>query len=119
MRATTRRPRKTCDLVAGNDLGVRSRWLMRAACIGLLISWTMRAVSAVPMASRSMGTSSLHGPTRPEQLENGAWWSAEDAVAWGRSHAEIVVIRIGDPPKFYSAGAREPEASPPLPRWSG
>ena len=35
--------------------------------------------------------------------------SAEEAIAWGREQADVVLIRPGDSDTLYSAGARSPE----------
>lgn len=54
-------------------------------------------------------------------VETGPGWdSAEDAVAWGRVRADVVLIRLGaSPPQaYFSAGKREP-SGPPLSRWEG
>ena len=40
--------------------------------------------------------------------------SAQDAIAWGREHADIVLIRPGDTDIHYSAGSLE---EPDCPRW--
>ena len=52
----------------------------------------------------------------PTFLEQGPGWaSAEEAIAWGRSRAEIVLIRIGMPGTYYSVGSRHSGES--LPEW--
>src|SRR3954447_19033502 len=45
--------------------------------------------------------------------------SAQEAIAWGREHADFVVIRPGDSDTHYSAGRRvpEPDASSDYPPW--
>jgi hypothetical protein len=45
--------------------------------------------------------------------------SAEEAIAWGRSQADKVVIRLGDSDVEYSAGNRPPDRGPGkrLPVW--
>ena len=51
----------------------------------------------------------------PTFLERGPGWaSAEAAIDWGRSRADIVLIRIGLPGTYYSAGDRRDES---LPEW--
>lgn len=50
-------------------------------------------------------------------LEGGPGWpTAELAVAWGRERADVVLIRIGVPGTYYSAGDSEP-TDEQLPRW--
>jgi hypothetical protein len=58
----------------------------------------------------------------PERLVGPGWSSARDAVAWGRSHAPIVLIRLGSEPpqKYFSAGDVTPFAGRDvreLPAW--
>jgi hypothetical protein len=43
--------------------------------------------------------------------------SAQEAIAWGREHADIVQIRPGDSGTVYSAGIRPPSGKPDCPRW--
>lgn len=51
----------------------------------------------------------------PTFLEQGPGWaSAEEAIAWGRARADIVLIRIGMPGTYYTAGNRRDES---LPEW--
>jgi hypothetical protein len=43
--------------------------------------------------------------------------SAQEAITWGREHAEIVLIRPGPSDTHYSAGVRPPHGVPDCPRW--
>jgi hypothetical protein len=45
-----------------------------------------------------------------ELVENGPGWdSPEDAIAWGRQRAPIVLIRVGPfPQRYFSAGVQQP-----------
>jgi hypothetical protein len=53
----------------------------------------------------------------PRLLESGPGWaSADAAIEWGRARADIVLIRIGMPGRYYSAGQRQPRGEP-LPEW--
>src|SRR5690349_276196 len=53
-----------------------------------------------------------------EAQADGEWWDRlEDVIAWGRSRAPIVLVRIAN--THYSAGAvhAEDEDDDPLPLW--
>jgi hypothetical protein len=53
-----------------------------------------------------------------EGRPDGEWWdSVDDAIAWGRERAPIVLVRIGN--THYSAGAlhAEDDEDNPLPLW--
>ena len=65
---------------------------------------------------RARWESERHG--RPVLMEEGPEFdSAEEAIAWGRRRAPVVLIRIGPPPRtYYSAGESDP-AGESLPRW--
>lgn len=52
----------------------------------------------------------------PRLVEVGAWQTASEAVLWGRQRAAIVLIRVGNPPRYYSAGIEDP-AGEQIPRW--
>ncbi|HWI22377.1 MAG TPA: hypothetical protein VNT22_07160 [Baekduia sp.] len=43
--------------------------------------------------------------------------SAQEAIAWGREHVDVVQIRPGDSDAFYCAGVRPPDDEPDCPRW--
>jgi hypothetical protein len=45
------------------------------------------------------GDSHIEGPTGV---------SADEAIAWGREHAEVVLIRLGDSGEYHSAGTKQP-----------
>ena len=54
-------------------------------------------------------------PDPPTSLEHGPGWTdAEEALAWGRERAPVVLVRLGS--QYYSAGDAEPEGKN-LPRW--
>jgi hypothetical protein len=42
--------------------------------------------------------------------------SAEEAIAWGRRHADVVLILLGGEDEHFSAGVRQPEGEP-FPAW--
>jgi hypothetical protein len=47
----------------------------------------------------------------PTFLERGPGWaSPEGAIEWGRARADIVLIRIGMPGTYYSAGSQRDES---------
>jgi hypothetical protein len=50
----------------------------------------------------------LEGPG-DEFLEGPEGVTAGEAIAWGRAHADVVLIRLGDSDVHCSAGARRPE----------
>ena len=53
-----------------------------------------------------------------EAQPEGGWWdSVDDAIAWGRSRAPIVLVRIAN--THYSAGSvrAEDDEDQPLPQW--
>lgn len=53
----------------------------------------------------------------PALLESGPGWATIDlAIAWGRARADVVLVRIGIPGRYYSAGARQPPRET-LPEW--
>jgi hypothetical protein len=53
----------------------------------------------------------------PRMIEKGPEWpSADLAIAWGRERCDVVLIRIGEPGIYYSAGDIDPLGTP-LPRW--
>ncbi len=54
----------------------------------------------------------------PFLVEQGPRYArAEDAIAWGRERADVVLIRVGPlPQKYYSAGTRLPPCEE-LPIW--
>lgn len=55
-------------------------------------------------------------PDGPDGLEDGPQAvSAEEAIAWGRTRADVVLIRVGEE-GYRSAGVRQP-ASGNLPEW--
>jgi hypothetical protein len=51
--------------------------------------------------------------------EGPGWDNVDDALAWARKRAPVVILRIGsDEQQIYSAGDRDP-TDEPLPRWPG
>jgi len=54
-------------------------------------------------------------PDPPALLEDGTWGTADEAIAWGRTRARVVFVRVGSPPRYYSAGDLHPD--PSLPTW--
>ena len=51
----------------------------------------------------------------PALIEEGPGWPTADmAIAWGRQRADIVLIRIGVPGTYYSAGDIDPVGDHPL-----
>jgi hypothetical protein len=54
----------------------------------------------------------------PRLIEAGPGWeTADSAITWGRSRADVVLIRIGMPGTYYSAGEEPPPREEPLPIW--
>jgi hypothetical protein len=54
----------------------------------------------------------------PRLLEAGPSSSdVEDAIAWGRARAEVILVRIGMPGVYYSAGEAQPARGERLPEW--
>jgi hypothetical protein len=53
-----------------------------------------------------------------ELLEQGPGWDdADEAIAWGRERASIVLIRVGPmPQRYFSAGLEQPPDQT-LPQW--
>ena len=52
------------------------------------------------------------------RLEGPRGVSADEAIAWGREHAEVVLIRLADSHEYQSAGIRQAtEFDAPLPVW--
>ena len=52
----------------------------------------------------------------PAMLENGPGWTdAQEAVAWGRQRAAVVLIRLW-PDRYFSAG-EQPSRGEVLPAW--
>lgn len=48
------------------------------------------------------------------KIDGPGWDNPEEAVAWGRAHASIVIFRIGPTPQqHYSAGSEFPTTEPP------
>jgi hypothetical protein len=39
--------------------------------------------------------------------------TADQAIQWGRARARVVLIRVGQPPVYYSAGDEPPELNEP------
>jgi hypothetical protein len=54
--------------------------------------------------------------TPPGVLGEGAWPSAHEAVAWGRDRCDVVIVRLGTPPRVFSAGSHQPDGET-LPAW--
>jgi hypothetical protein len=53
----------------------------------------------------------------PYLLESGPGWAtAEAAIRWGRARADVVLVRLGVPGTYYSAGDRQ-LLGEPLPEW--
>jgi hypothetical protein len=52
----------------------------------------------------------------PGVLGEGSWDSADAAVAWGRDRCDVVIVRLGTPPRLFSAGSRQPDGEE-LPAW--
>lgn len=59
----------------------------------------------------------IEGRAPARLIEDGPGWdSVTDAIVWARERARIVLVRIGLPRTYYSAGIDDlPEVSPP--RW--
>lgn len=54
----------------------------------------------------------------PGLLEAGPGWeTADSAIAWGRARADVVLIRIGMPGTYYSAGEERPPREEHMPTW--
>lgn len=54
----------------------------------------------------------------PALLESGPGWAnVELAIVWGRERADVVLVRLGVPGTYYSAGYRQPQQGEPLPEW--
>lgn len=54
----------------------------------------------------------------PALLESGPGWAnVELAIVWGRERADVVLVRLGVPGTYYSAGDRQPQQGEPLPEW--
>jgi hypothetical protein len=62
------------------------------------------------------GLFSAHWQRPDNEFENGPESvSADEAIAWGRARADVILIRTGDS-DHYSAGRRQPERQT-LPKW--
>ena len=61
----------------------------------------------------------IEGRLPPRLIEEGPGWpTAAAAIEWAGDRARIVLIRVGIPGTYYSAGIEDlPEDSPP--RWPG
>jgi hypothetical protein len=65
------------------------------------------------------GLWSAHWEDGPEYRQGPRRVSAQEAIAWGRDQADVVLVRSADSDVHYSAGARrpEPEESSDFPPW--
>ena len=57
----------------------------------------------------------VDAPDEGPMLEGPGWSTAEEAIAWGRERAPVVIIRVGRQPwqQHYSAGDVFPDLEPP------
>lgn len=70
----------------------------------------------LPQGSRFVGHWESVGP--PALLESGPGWAnVELAIAWGRERSDVVLVRLGAPGTYYSAGDGEPLNGAPLLKW--
>ena len=65
------------------------------------------------------GRFSAHWESREgdDSLDGPEGVSADEAIEWGRAHADVVYIRAGEDDFYHSAGAVLPDDDPPPPVW--
>ena len=78
-------------------------------------------IAETSLESRAVGDPTfaghIEGRTPPRLLEEGPGWeTAGAAIAWARQRARVVLVRIGIPGTYYSAGVDDPAEDSP-PRW--
>ena len=79
---------------------------------------------AVPGPTRFCGHWESGNPADGVLEQGPGWDDIEDAIAWGRERAPVVLLRVGEtePQVHYSAGEEDPSGIPPsggLQRWPG
>jgi hypothetical protein len=45
----------------------------------------------------------------PDLLDEGAWATATEAIAWARARCDVIIVRVDMPPRLFSAGALVPK----------
>jgi hypothetical protein len=65
------------------------------------------------------GRFSAHWEARvePGYVDGPTGVSVDEAIAWGRGHADVVLIRLGGSEVHYSAGTTQPEPHEEFPVW--